>query len=76
VTVAAVGLFVSAVIAPPFSGSRPWVVFGLGAVACPLGVLAAVKTTRGEILQALHRIDSLVLAGPAWVAATSLVLHR
>ena len=76
VTVAAVALFVAAVFVPPFSGFRPWVMFGVIAVLCPGGVMIAERLTPAGAPPALRRIDSLVLAGPFWVAAASLMLHR
>ena len=72
----AAAVFVAAVFVPPFSGSRPWVMFGLLGVLCPAGVVLAERVAGSERLPALRRIDSLVLAGPAWVAGVSLLLHR
>jgi hypothetical protein len=76
VTVAVVALFVAAVFVPPFGGARPWVMLGAVATSCPLGVLLASTLIGGDRLPALRRLDSLVLAGPVWVATTALVLHR
>lgn len=76
VTVAVVALFIAAVFVPPFDGARPWVMLGAVAVLCPLGVLLGSTLIGGDRLPALRRLDSLVLAGPVWVATTSLVLHR
>jgi len=75
-TVGVAAVFVAAVFDPPFSGARPWVMFGLLGVLCPAGVMLAGRVAGSERLPALRRIDSLVLAGPAWVAGVSLLLHR
>ena len=75
-TVGVAALFVAAVFDPPFSGARPWVMFGLLGVLCAAGVILAARVAGSERLPALRRIDSLVLAGPAWVAGVSLLLHR
>jgi hypothetical protein len=75
-SVAVVALFVAAIMNPPFSGSRPWVVFGLVAVLAPAGVKLCERAVGGAALPALRRLDSLVLAGPAWVAALAAVAHR
>jgi hypothetical protein len=76
VSVAVVAVFVAAAIDPPFSGSRPWVLFGALAILAPAGVaLASVLSDRAR-LPALRRLDSLVLAGPAWTIGVALLLHR
>jgi hypothetical protein len=76
ITLAVLAIFVSAVMVPPFSGDRPWVVFGLLAVLAPAGVAMAAQVAPGIRLPALRRLDSLWLAGPAWVIAVAVVLHR
>lgn len=65
----------AAVVNPPFSGDRAWVVFGLVAVLCPLGIILGRRVAGGVSLPALRRLDSLLLAGPAWVVASHLVLR-
>jgi hypothetical protein len=75
-TVGAAGLFVAAVFVPPFSGWRPWAMFGPVGVLCIAGVALAGKAAGSARLPALRRIDSLVLAGPLWVAGVSVLLHR
>jgi hypothetical protein len=75
VTVGVLAVFVAAVVVPPFSGRSP-LLLGLVAVLAPAGVFAAARLTRNLRLPALRRLDSLVLAGPAWVIGVALVLHR
>ncbi|MHB1535363.1 MAG: hypothetical protein ACYC1D_12300, partial [Acidimicrobiales bacterium] len=74
-SLAILAVFVSAVLVPPFSGVSPWVTVGLVVVAAPAGVLALQRRAPAQ-LPALRRIDSLALAGPAWVAAVAVLLHR
>jgi len=75
-TVAVVAVFTAAAIDPPFSGSRPWIVFGVVASLAPAGVALLNLVVSGARLPALRRLDSLALSGPAWVIAVALVLHR
>ncbi len=76
VTVTVVAVFVAAVMNPPFSGARPWVIFAGIALAAPLGVRLCEWPARGERLPAVRRLDSLSLVAPLWVAVVALVLHR
>lgn len=75
-SVAVVAIFVAAVMDPPFSGARPWVLFGLVAALAPAGVTLTWRLAGGARLPALRRLDSLVLAAPVWVLAVAVVLHR
>jgi hypothetical protein len=75
-TVAVIAVFTAAAIDPPFSGIRPWIVFGVVAVLAPAGVALLSMVVRGARLPALRRLDSLALSGPGWVIAVALVLHR
>jgi hypothetical protein len=74
--VAVIAVFTAAAIDPPFSGDRPWIVFGLVGVLAPVGVALLDLVVSGARLPALRRLDSLVLSGPAWVIAVALVLRR
>jgi hypothetical protein len=76
VTVGALAVLVAAVLVPPYSGHTPWILLGLVAGLAPVGVVICAITVRARRLPALRRLDSLVLAGPAWVIAVSLLLHR
>ena len=76
VSVGILGLLVAASINPPYSGHRPWILFGLVAVLAPVGVAVCRLIVRGARLPALRRLDAFVFAGPAWVVAVSSVLHR
>jgi hypothetical protein len=76
VTVGVLAVFVAAVLVPPYSGRSPWILLGLVAVLAPAGVFVSSRIAEGRRLPALRRMDSLVLAGPAWVIAVSLLLHR
>jgi hypothetical protein len=75
-SVAVVAIAVAAVLDPPFAGNRPWLLFGIVAVAAPLGVLLLDTLTGKKRMPAVRRIDSYVLAAPAWIAAVPFVLHR
>ena len=76
ITVGVLAVFVAAVVVPPYSGRTPWILLGLVAVLAPAGVLALGRIGGDRQLPALRRLDSLVLAGPAWVIAVGLLLHR
>lgn len=76
VAVAVVAVFVAAVMDPPFSGHRPWVVMGAVAVLAPLGVLLGTAAAGRGRLPALRRLDSLFLVGPVWALFVSFYLHR
>jgi hypothetical protein len=76
VTVGVLAVFVAAVVVPPFSGRSPWILLGLVAVLAPAGVAAAGRIGPNLRLPALRRLDSLILAGPAWVIGVSHLLHR
>jgi hypothetical protein len=76
VTVGVLAVFVAAVVVPPFSGRSPWVLLGLVAVMAPAGVALAGRICPDRRLPALLRLDSLILAGPAWVIGVGLLLHR
>ena len=75
VMVAILAFLVAATLVPPYSGHRPWVMLGLIAVLAPVGVQLARRLGSAG-LPALRRLDSLLLAGPVWVVAVAVVLHR
>jgi hypothetical protein len=75
-TVAVVAVFTAAVIDPPFSGDRPWIVFGVVGLLAPASVALLSLVVSGARLPALRRLDSLVLSGPAWVIAVAVLLRR
>lgn len=75
-SVAALAVLVAAVMNPPFSGSRPWVLFAAVAVLTPLGVRLGQAVAGAERLPAVRRLDSLFLAAPVWVLSVALLLHR
>jgi hypothetical protein len=75
-TVGVLAVFVAAVVVPPYSGRSPWILLGLVAVLAPAGVYAMGWIGPRLRLPALRRLDSLVVAGPAWVLAVHLLLHR
>jgi hypothetical protein len=76
VTVGVLAVFVAAVVVPPFSGRAPWILLGLVAALAPMGVWLAGRASPRSRLPALRRLDSLILAGPAWVLGVGLLLHR
>jgi hypothetical protein len=75
-TVGALAVLVAVVMVPPYSGRSPWILLGVAAALAPVGVGICAVITRGRRLPALRRLDSLVLAGPGWVIAVGLLLHR
>jgi hypothetical protein len=75
-TVGVLAVLVAAVVVPPYSGRNPWVLLGLVAALAPAGVLLCSRIGKTRLLPAVRRLDSLVLAGPAWVVAVGLLLHR
>jgi hypothetical protein len=75
ITVAIFAVLVAAVVVPPFSGDSPWILFGTVACLAPAGVFIMGRIGPSLRLPAVRRLDSLLLAGPAWVIAVHLVLH-
>jgi hypothetical protein len=75
-SLAVVAVFVAAIMNPPFSGYRPWIVFGLMGVLAPAGVKLCDLTVAGARLPALRRLDSLVLAAPVWVICLAVLANR
>jgi hypothetical protein len=75
-SVAVVAVAAAAVLDPPFAGNRPWVMFGMVAVLAPLGVYVLDLLVGARRMPAVRRVDSFVLAAPAWVAALPFVLHH
>jgi hypothetical protein len=75
--VAALTLLVAATLAPPFRGDSPWILGGLAAVLAPMGPFVARRLIGdpGARVPALGRLDSLLLLGPAWALAASMVLR-
>jgi hypothetical protein len=75
-SVASLTLALAAGVVPPFRDASPWVLGVVAAVLLPLGPLAATALLgpRRAATPALRRIDSLLLAGPAWAATAALVL--
>jgi len=74
-SIAALTLFLAAV--PPFDGNTPWILGGIAAALAPLGPILARHLMGDHAVRvpALRRLDSLILLGPAWAAATALLLH-
>jgi hypothetical protein len=74
-SIGALTLFLAAV--PPFDGNTPWILGGMAAVLAPLGPILARRLIGDQSARvpALRRLDSLILLGPAWAAATALLLH-
>lgn len=75
ITVAIFAVLVAAVVVPPFSGDSPWILFGTVACLAPVGVFIMGRIGPSLRLPAVRRLDSLLLAGPAWVITVHLVLH-
>jgi hypothetical protein len=80
VSVGILSVLVAAILAPPFTGSSPWVFAGLAAVLLPLGPIICrqlVGPARSPArVPALRRLDSLVLLAPAWPVAIALLLPK
>lgn len=74
-TVLVLAVIVQAILSPPFTGSKAWVLCGAVAGLAPVGVWLCARLAPGR-LPALRRLDSLVLAGPAWVIGVRILLHR
>jgi hypothetical protein len=74
---AALTVLVAAVLAPPFRGNSPWILGGLAAVLAPAGAVVARRLVGdpGARVPALRRLDSLILLGPAWAVAASVLLR-
>lgn len=75
-TVAVLSIVVAGVLVVPFSGSSPWVCCGLVALGATVSIRASHQLVGGALLPAWRRLDALFLAGPAWVIAVALLLHR
>lgn len=74
-SVAVLAFLVAAVLDPPFTGSRPWLVVGTAGLFAPLGVWLASRVPGCERLPALRRLDSMILAAPVWVVLVALVVR-
>jgi hypothetical protein len=77
-SIIALTLFVAAVLEPPFTGASPWLLGGATALLAPLGPVLGrwVPGDKTAPVPALRRLDSLFLAGPAWIAGVAWMLHR
>ena len=74
-SVAVLAVLVAAVLVPPFTGARPWLVVGFTGVMAPLGVALATAAPGWSRLPALRRLDSMILAAPVWVILVALFVH-
>ncbi|MBV8692937.1 MAG: hypothetical protein JOY57_14850 [Actinobacteria bacterium] len=74
--VGAVTLLVAAIFVPPFTGASPWILGAIAAVLAPFGPVAGslILGERGGAAQAVRRLDSLLVAGPVWAAASLVLL--
>jgi CDP-diglyceride synthetase len=76
--VAAMGpviLGAATVAVPPFTESGVWVLGGIAAALIPLGPHAASRMVGRRVIRvpALRRLDALLLAGPVWALAATLL---
>ena len=76
VSIGVIGLYATAVMNPPFSGARTVTLFGLTAVLASAGVVLGTWLSGPVRLPALRRLDSFLMAAPAWVLGVAFVLHR
>jgi hypothetical protein len=67
-SIAAVSLAVAAVLVPPFRGASPWLLGAVAAVLAPIGprLASGLVGTRRSPVQALRRLDSLMVLAPVW----------
>jgi hypothetical protein len=74
--VAAVTLLVAAIFVPPFTGASPWILGAIAAVLAPFGPVigSLLLGERAGAAQAVRRLDSLLVAGPVWAAASLVLL--
>jgi hypothetical protein len=74
--IAAVTLLVAAVFVPPFTGASPWILGAVAAVLAPFGPVigSLLLGERAAAAQAVRRLDSLLVAGPVWAAASLVLL--
>lgn len=75
-SLAVLGVVLAGVLVVPFSGSSPWVLCGMIAVACPVAVVAGNRLVGSARLPAWRRLDSLFIAGPLWVILTMVLLQH
>ncbi|MGI8752887.1 MAG: hypothetical protein ACR2MN_11350 [Acidimicrobiales bacterium] len=73
-SLAVLGVVLAGVLVVPFSGSSPWILCGMVAVAAPLAVGAGNRLVGSARLPAWRRLDSLFIAGPLWVILANLLL--
>jgi hypothetical protein len=76
VSVGVIGLYATAVMNPPFTALRTIVLFVLVAVLASAGVVLGAWLSGPVRLPAVRRLDSFLLAAPAWVLGVAFVLHR
>ncbi len=71
-----VTLAVAALLASPFRGSSPWVLGGLAAALAPIGPMLGTLFPGDPRVRvpALRRLDSLMVLGPLWALAATLLL--
>ena len=74
-SVAVLAVLVAAVLVPPFTGARPWIVVGFTGLMAPLGVALATAAPGWSRMPALRRLDSMILAAPVWVILVALFVH-
>lgn len=76
--IAAVTVLLAVTEVPPFRGVEIWNFALLAAVACPAGqLLASAMLPRANApAPALRRLDSLLIAAPAWAGLIGLYLQR
>ena len=74
--VAAVTLLVAALFVPPFEGASPWILGLVAALLAPVGPVigSLLLGDRDKPAQAVRRLDSLLVAGPVWAAASLVLL--
>ncbi|MGI8493518.1 MAG: hypothetical protein ACR2KC_08175 [Acidimicrobiales bacterium] len=74
VTVGVLAMLAAAVLSPPLPAVGPWVLCGLVAALAPCGPVVSRRLFGAANLPAWGRLDSLMLAGPAWVIGV-VALH-
>jgi hypothetical protein len=69
-------VILAAVVPGPVAGHPIDALAVVAVVLCPAGVHLGRRLTGPTRLPAFRRLDSLILAGPAWVVVAAVALHR
>src|SRR5699024_6077116 len=78
VFICAITMFLAVIEVPPFRGVDIWNFAALTVLAAPIGqfVASAMLPRRDAAAPALRRIDSMLIAAPAWAGLIGLYLQQ